>query len=430
MNLYKALVDAYESDKINLDTYGDTVTLKRRRDDANKDEEPSAGSDRGPRGEEKEKSQSQQALQRRKRPRPLGSLLKGPNLIKRLQASAADDQPIGEASQHPKWFQIIAVTKLQIVEWHNYKHLDWITVHRDDDTLYKIKEGDIKRLCIQDIKDMLLLLVQGKLTNLMVEERFAFSVSLRMFTRSIVIQRRVEDLQLGVESYQKKLNLAKPDTYHSDLKCKEAYTTYSNPRGFIYQNKDKQNRLMRIDELHKFSDEMLNDVRTALDDHLKDEDDHPKSGEVCWWEIERAATIIQAIDKQLKTRRIIQSLEKFVGGRLTNGACSLLGKGGEGRAGGMEGVERRTAGSPVYATECVYKKTGKEMLLLQVWGVDIKSSNHPSHPKPKSYILTVDFKFKFYPPMRIKGIAKVDRGWFLGCDLHLDCKEAEEDNEQ
>nr|GEV74924.1 hypothetical protein [Tanacetum cinerariifolium] len=30
-----------------LDTYGDTVTLKRRRDDANKDEEPSAGSDRG-----------------------------------------------------------------------------------------------------------------------------------------------------------------------------------------------------------------------------------------------------------------------------------------------------------------------------------------------------------------------------------------------
>nr|GEX91898.1 putative reverse transcriptase domain-containing protein [Tanacetum cinerariifolium] len=47
-NLYKALVEAYESDKIILDTYGDTVTLKRRRDDdADKDEEPSAGSDWG-----------------------------------------------------------------------------------------------------------------------------------------------------------------------------------------------------------------------------------------------------------------------------------------------------------------------------------------------------------------------------------------------
>nr|GEU84951.1 hypothetical protein [Tanacetum cinerariifolium] len=110
---------------------------------------------------------------------------------------------------------------------------------------------------------------QGKLTNLTVEERFPFNVSLRMFMRSIVIQRCTEDLQLGVESYQKKLNLIRSDTYRFDLKHKEAYTAYSNPRGFIYQNKDKQNRLMRIDELHKFSDGTLNDVRSALDDRLK-----------------------------------------------------------------------------------------------------------------------------------------------------------------
>ncbi|GKB43201.1 hypothetical protein Tco_0888143 [Tanacetum coccineum] len=127
--------------------------------------------------------------------------------------------------------RIIAVTKLQIMEWHNYKHLDWITIRRDDDKLYTFKEGDFNRLRIQDIEDMLLLLVQGKLTNLTVEERLAFNVSLRMFTRSIVIQRCVEDLQLG--------------------------------------NKDKKNRLMRIDELHKFSNGTLNDVRTALNDRLK-----------------------------------------------------------------------------------------------------------------------------------------------------------------
>nr|GFC91686.1 hypothetical protein [Tanacetum cinerariifolium] len=84
--------------------------------------------------------------------------------------------------------RIIAVTDLKIVEWHNYKHLDWIFVRRDDDKIYKFKEGDFKRLRVQDIEDMLLLLVQGKLSNLTVEERFAFKVSLRMFTRSIVIQ--------------------------------------------------------------------------------------------------------------------------------------------------------------------------------------------------------------------------------------------------
>nr|GFA04650.1 hypothetical protein [Tanacetum cinerariifolium] len=119
--------------------------------------------------------------------------------------------------------RIIAITKHKIVEWHNYKHLDWITVRRDDDKLYKFKEGDFKRIRIQDIEDI----------------------------------------------YQKKLNLTRPDMYRFDLKRKEDYIAYSNPRGFIYQNKDKQNRLMRIDEFHKFSDGTLTDIRTALDDRLK-----------------------------------------------------------------------------------------------------------------------------------------------------------------
>ncbi|GKF09317.1 hypothetical protein Tco_0043541, partial [Tanacetum coccineum] len=74
--------------------------------------------------------------------------------------------------------RILAVTKLKIVEWHNYKHLDWITVRRDDDKLYTFKEGNYNRLHLQDIKDMLLLLVQDKLTNLNVEERLALGVSL------------------------------------------------------------------------------------------------------------------------------------------------------------------------------------------------------------------------------------------------------------
>nr|GEX04200.1 hypothetical protein [Tanacetum cinerariifolium] len=154
-------------------------------------------------------------------------------------------------------------------------HLDWITVRKDEDTLYKFKEGDLKRLRIQDIKDMLLLLVQGKLTNLTIEECFSFTVSLRMFTRSI--------------------------------------------------NQDKQNMLMRIDELHKFSDGMLNDIQTALDDRLKGI--RMKYLPQTIWkrsDKERATIMIQAINKQLKTRRIMRSLEKFVGGRLYEGDFRLL----------------------------------------------------------------------------------------------------------
>nr|GFC08483.1 hypothetical protein [Tanacetum cinerariifolium] len=54
--------------------------------------------------------------------------------------------------------RIIDVTELQIMEWHDYKHLDWISVRRDDDQIYKFKEGDFKQLRLQDIEDMLLLL--------------------------------------------------------------------------------------------------------------------------------------------------------------------------------------------------------------------------------------------------------------------------------
>ncbi|GJX14251.1 hypothetical protein Tco_0206009 [Tanacetum coccineum] len=136
---------------------------------------------------------------------------------------------------------------------------------------------------------------------------------------------RVEDLQLGFKSYQKKLNLTKPDTYIPYLKRRDAYIAYSNPKGFIYQNKDKKNRLIRIDELYKFSNGTLNDVWTALNDHLKgiQMEYLPQS---IWRQSDKdkAGAMIQEIDKQLKTRRIMRCLERFVGGRQYEGDFWLL----------------------------------------------------------------------------------------------------------
>ncbi|GJV22687.1 hypothetical protein Tco_1375382, partial [Tanacetum coccineum] len=156
-----------------------------------------------------------------------------------------------------------------LLELQRYMHdpLTWSEL--DTAKGLRLPEEDNDCMKIKTCEEIYLELGSTKLTNLTVEERLGFNVSLRMFTRSIIIQRHVDDLQLGVESYQKKLNLTKPDTYRLDLKRREAYTAYSNPRGFIYQNKDKKNRLMHIDELHKFSDDTLNDVWTALNDRLK-----------------------------------------------------------------------------------------------------------------------------------------------------------------
>ncbi|GKE84328.1 hypothetical protein Tco_1558070, partial [Tanacetum coccineum] len=135
-------------------------------------------------------------------------------------------------------YRIIVVTSLKIMEFFGYKHLEEITVRRQDDQLYRFREGDFKRLRRQGIEDMLLLLVEE----------------------------RVEDLQLAVESYQKKINLSRPDSYRSDLRKMTPYTAYHNIQGIIYQDDMDRNCLMCIDELHKFSDGTLNHVRTALND--------------------------------------------------------------------------------------------------------------------------------------------------------------------
>nr|GEZ12375.1 hypothetical protein [Tanacetum cinerariifolium] len=276
-NLYKALIDAYEADKTILDSYGETVILKRRHDDDDDQEEgPSAGSDRGSKrqreGKEPESASAPLETTTRSAGRvdtltpdllagPTYELMKGSctslieleyhleevykattdqldwvnpegqqyphNLLQPLslipdnrgrhlipfahfinndleylrggassrkyttsvtktKAAAYENikriedlvpstmwihEPINY-DKHALWGvshwgrkrqqfygfavngksaldvyskrRIIAVTDLKIVKWHSYKHLDWISVRRDDDKLYKFKEGDFK----------------------------------------------------------------------------------------------------------------------------------------------------------------------------------------------------------------------------------------------------------------------------------------------
>nr|GEY14475.1 hypothetical protein [Tanacetum cinerariifolium] len=62
---------------------------------------------------------------------------------------------------------------------YDYRHLEEIEVRQDDQQLYTFKEVDFKRLRLQDIKDMLLLLVQQKLTNLTIDEHFDLNLALQ-----------------------------------------------------------------------------------------------------------------------------------------------------------------------------------------------------------------------------------------------------------
>ncbi|GJZ46301.1 hypothetical protein Tco_0593897 [Tanacetum coccineum] len=137
------------------------------------------------------------------------------------------------------------VTYVKVVKKYDYGYLDEIIVRREDQSLHKFVEGDFPRLNLCDIEDMLLLL---------------------MFTRRVVILKRVEDLQLGVKRYQKKLNITRPETFRSDITKMTLYTAYNNPQGIIYQDKFQRNTLMRFDELYKFCDGTLLYVRRVLHD--------------------------------------------------------------------------------------------------------------------------------------------------------------------
>ncbi|GKD05434.1 hypothetical protein Tco_1180408 [Tanacetum coccineum] len=171
------------------------------------------------------------------------------------------------------------VTHVKVVKKYDYGYLDEIIIRREDQQLYKFVEGDFPRLNLCDIEDMLLLLVQKKLSNLERGDLFDLNVALQMFTRRVVILKQVEDLQLGVKSYQKKLNITRPEMFssvmtHSHLL--EGFFMILLPAWrWITCQKRRWSKLDR----------------------------------------KRSRIMINAIDQQLFERRLQRNLEKFIGGR-------------------------------------------------------------------------------------------------------------------
>ncbi|GKB87775.1 hypothetical protein Tco_0960047 [Tanacetum coccineum] len=163
---------------------------------------------------------------------------------------------------------ILNVKSVAVNKLHGYGYLEEIVVRRVDRQLYKFKEGDFVNLHLNDIEDMLLLVVQHKLFHLDGEVIVDLAMALRMFTRSLIIKKRVKDVQLGVESYQKKLNITKPQKDFPRISAKELYTPSFEPPGVVYEDLSHRKRLMRADELYKFSDGTLKKVRDTLHHRL------------------------------------------------------------------------------------------------------------------------------------------------------------------
>ncbi|GJX70452.1 hypothetical protein Tco_0307623 [Tanacetum coccineum] len=336
---YDNLKKSYDLDKDVFFSY-DVYLLKHGRKDKDKDEDPFAGSDRGlkkrktskdaepttcPKNED---SMSSSSKGTKSQPKPSGKSVQSEELVFEVadsdmpqdqegNSSDNDDEPRKEDASRHDWFKkptppqeptdpdrnigkttqqsradvystkrILAVTHVKVMRKHGYGYFEENVVRRADNVLYRFKEGEFPQLRINDIEDMLLLVVQNRLINL---------------------------LGVDVADFL--------DTTRPDLRKRHPYTPYKDPQGFIYVDDFKRNRLMRSDELYKFSDGTLTRLLSSLEDITKNIDKEylPKRR---WSTLEkkRAYFMIKDINKLLKERRMMRSLEKFIGERFDTSA--------------------------------------------------------------------------------------------------------------
>ncbi|GJW86861.1 hypothetical protein Tco_0162201 [Tanacetum coccineum] len=80
---------------------------------------------------------------------------------------------------------------------------------------------------------------------------------------------RVEDFQLGIESYQTQLNLTKPRWEATGFEFKHDFTVIE-ARAVIFRDRYGVQMIMRFNEIHKFSDGTLQQIDEALDYRVKE----------------------------------------------------------------------------------------------------------------------------------------------------------------
>ncbi|GKF42855.1 hypothetical protein Tco_0126197, partial [Tanacetum coccineum] len=166
--------------------------------------------------------------------------------------------------------KILSVVSLKTYSRYGYTYLKEIVLQRADYNEYKILESDFKNLHPNEFEDMYLLHLQGKLNYMSGSNKVNLFNAVNLWIRNIVIEKRVEDLQLGIESYQTKLNLTEPSWDAADFLFKEDYTIVSKTRAVIYKDRNNQKKMMKETKVHKFSDGTLTRILEKLDHMVKD----------------------------------------------------------------------------------------------------------------------------------------------------------------
>nr|GEU30067.1 hypothetical protein [Tanacetum cinerariifolium] len=301
--LYHALMEALIEDENEMDKgVADTVQDHKRKhdnDEDNDDEDPPAGPNQGKktkRRRTKESESSKQPPTTKETPKGKAPS-KGFKIGKSASANEPVEAPIAELvmddasddvvhdDDQPQDASEPKASNLEYIELEYHlqecfntltNRLDWNNPERDrypfylskplplqghpghltividyffNNDLEYLKSSDLKstyttsitktkaaRYEIEGFKDM----VPTLLSPTKVGDIVDIIVALRMFTRTLIIKKRVEDLQIGVESYQKKINITSPQQIVPEIEFKESYTPSHKPLGVIYEDLVKQ----------------------------------------------------------------------------------------------------------------------------------------------------------------------------------------------
>nr|GEV96606.1 hypothetical protein [Tanacetum cinerariifolium] len=154
---------------------------------------------------------------------------------------------------------------------------------------YIIAKRDFKYLHPSDFEDLYLLNLQGHLNHLLPKDKKILTTAVNLWTKNLVIKKRVEDFQLGIESYQTQLNL--------DEKQLVLSISMTSHDGTLHQ----------IDEAldYRVKEFKVNMLNLGLNTRFWTRKD-----------VDRSKEFMFSIQKRLKTKRIFRNLESFVGGRV------------------------------------------------------------------------------------------------------------------
>ncbi|GKB14092.1 hypothetical protein Tco_0848015 [Tanacetum coccineum] len=164
--------------------------------------------------------------------------------------------------------KIVQVIKTFWELGHEHKFITEIVARRANGCIVSITEPDYKNLNKNDIEDMYLLIMNNKVPDY---ANTGLLWSLSVFIRSSVIWERVHDFQLGIESYQQKINLTAPTITFPGIEEYDVFSIVYEPvHGIIYTNSKKEKRVMRPSEIHKFCDATLRRTLEGLKSYYND----------------------------------------------------------------------------------------------------------------------------------------------------------------